>query len=342
MKIQTIVQFYLDAMLPRDPSWQGWGGVRLEAPTFVAWVSPWDPSVEALYPTEIDRGLSETFLILASVDFPGGAIRKSVGDSAVDRIRVVLEWDDAEAADLPLFDSELALGRAIDAANKVIDHIRSSAFAPWVPRVRRLWRPQDGNFYTMTPWTMSVFDLDTGARLPVFGGANGASSTGEMRAPVTGTVSVASIVESMQASLEPPLHLTLLLEAEAKIESMALREAILDLASACEVAATTYINNVAGGEAEKYRKRLSGVKGKSFAWKYYKSAPLKYSLQSLEQVDPLAYSQVEDMYRERNTLMHRGQMGEVLGSLPSRDLLRTVHGYLSAAHRAVEWISSLT
>ena len=340
MKIQTIVQFYLDAVFPRDPSWAGWKGVTLNASTFSASIRPWDPSREALFPNEIDESLSGAGLTLTPAYMSGGFISKTIADAVVDRIQVVLEEEvdePAGPATPPVFDIEQAQDRAVDAANVLIEHIRVSAQASSLPRITRMWRPQDGKFYIQQPWTMAVLEADGGAPVPVFAGVNAALTSGAIRAPETGAGDVSAVEQSLSKGIEPPLYSMLLLEAESKIEAMAMREAILDIASACEVAAALYIDAKAGAGAESYKNQLRG----SFATKYYKVAPLNFSARSLEQDDPSAYAQVEDMYRERNSLMHGGQMRQSFMDLSSRERQRTVYGYISAGHRAVEWVTAL-
>jgi hypothetical protein len=101
---------------------------------------------------------------------------------------------------------------------------------------------------------MSVFDADTGTRLPVFAGLNAMMSSGAIRAPETGAVAVLSVEDSLRAGAEPPLHSTLLLDAETAVEAGALREAIVSIASACEVAAGIYIAAKAGSNAVAHKR----------------------------------------------------------------------------------------
>ncbi len=342
MKIIAVMQFYLDAELPRDPTWAAWPGFTLVASKFTAVVSPWDPFAQDLFPNEIDVSLASMSLELVPLQFRGGKLTKTVAGTVVDRIQVALQWEEPTAPDSPpLIDLSLAQGRAVDAANVLIEHLRSSARAAWVPRIRRAWRPEDGNFYILTPWTAAVFDADTRAPLPVFaGGAVAISSPGAMRAPGTGAVLLADLEKSIRLGANPALHNALLIDAETAVQSLAIREAILSMASACEVAAHAYIGAKAGTGAKAYEESLKRP-STSFAGKFYERATEHFSTRSLLKDDPSAFSLLEEMYRERNSLIHSGHLTERLADLELRERQRTVYAYLSAAGRAVDWITTL-
>ncbi|MCQ4043056.1 hypothetical protein ACFOSC_13495 [Streptantibioticus rubrisoli] len=338
MRIAAVMQYYFDAQLPRDPSWASWGGLNLQAPAFSAEVRAWEPSTQPLFPNEIDNSLAGTSLSIVPLGMRGGAITRTVADTVVDRIQVVLRWEqDLAPGDAPHIDFDLAQDRGVDAANVLVEHLRSAGRVAWMPRVRRAWRPDDGRFYLLSPWTATFLDADTEAGLPIFAGVNAQFSTGAVRSPGTGAVPVSELTASLQAGAEPPLHNVLLVDAETAVQSLALREAILAMASACEVAAHTYIATRVGGGAESYMGSLSG----SFAAKYYEQAPSGLSGRSLRSDDPSAFSLIEEMYRERNKLVHTGRTTARLADLDSRERQRTVYAFLGAAGRAVDWITSL-
>jgi len=184
---------------------------------------------------------------------------------------------------------------------------------------------------------MSVFDADTNTELPIFAGANARLSTGAVRSPGTGAVPVSALTASMKGGVEPPLHNVLLVDAETAVQSLAPREAILAMASACETAAHTYIAAKVGNRIKNYEKGLAG----SFAVKYYELAPTDLSSRSLRSDDPTSFSMIEEMYRERNELMHSGRTTARLADLESRERLRTIYAFLGAAGRAVDWITAL-
>jgi hypothetical protein len=55
----------------------------------------------------------------------------------------------------------------------------------------------------------------------------------------------------------------------------------------------------------------------------------------------LAFALIEEMYRERNKIMHEGCMTQRLSDLSSPERQRTIYAYLSAGHRAADWITAL-
>ncbi|WP_143079166.1 hypothetical protein [Streptomyces monashensis] len=278
-------------------------------------------------------------LTLTPVGIPGGSIRKTVADTVIDRIQVTLRWEEQapSGSDNIPFDLELTQDRAVEAVNFFIEHIRIAAHAAWVPRVRRAWRPQDGQYYLLTPWTISAFDANTGAPIPVFAGVNGMASPGALRAPETGSIPIAMIEDSLRLG-NASLPIAMLLDAEEAVEALTLREAILAIASACEVAAKTYISRNTGSQTASFEKGLQG----SFASKFYDQAPSHFSQRSFKQEDPSGFALIEEMYRERNRLIHTGSMTRRLLDVTSRERQRTVYAYLSAGNRAVDWITILT
>ncbi|MET9360096.1 hypothetical protein ACFYMW_00505 [Streptomyces sp. NPDC006692] len=341
MRIAAMMQYYFDAQLPRDPSWASWGGLNLQAPAFKAEVSAWQPSTQPLFPNEIDTSLAGTSLSIIPLGMRGGAITRTIADTVVDRIQVVLRWEqDGGPEDTPHIDLDLAHDRGVDSVNVLVEHLRSAGRVAWMPRVRRAWRPEDGRFYLLSPWTVSVFDADTGTGLPIFAGVNALLSSGAVRSPGTGAVPVSSLAASLQGGSEPPLHNVLLVDAETAVQSLALREAILAMASACEIAAHTYIGTKVGNRAKRYVNGLASTGG-SFAVKYYERAPSDLSSRSLHSDDPTAFSMIEEMYRERNELIHSGRTTARLADLDSRERQRTVYAFLGAAGRAVDWITAL-
>ncbi|MGA4545773.1 hypothetical protein ACPA54_37875 [Uniformispora flossi] len=341
MRIAAVMQFYFDAVLPRDPSWASWGGVSLQADGFSADVRPWDPASQALFPNEIDRSLAGAALSIAPFGVAGGAISRRIADTVVDRIQVILRWEHESAVgDTLHFDFERTQDRGVDAANVLVEHLRSAGRVAWMPRLKRAWRPEDGRFYLLSPWTVSVFDADTGSGLPVFAGVNGHLSTGAVRSPGTGAIPVDGLEASLKRGAEPALHDVLLVDAETAVQSLSLREAILSMASACETAAHTYVAAMTGAAAKTYEKNLE-KSGGSFAVKYYERATADLSSRSFRHEDPSAFAMIEEMYRERNRLMHGGRVTGRLADLDSRERQRTVYGFLGAAGRAVDWITAL-
>jgi hypothetical protein len=234
-----------------------------------------------------------------------------------------------------------SLQRAVELVNFYLSHVRVVAKSPYVKPIGQSWRPDDGKFYISVPHSIIWFNAEDGSKLSVFPGeSNAGSSSGSMRSPESGFISNSAMMESMSVSGPPPLDLSLLVDAEESIISVKLREAVLSMASAVEIAAKRYLSEYEDGDRVEAR-RIIGNKQNSFAKRYLQDLPTFLDEKSFLADDEKSFSGVEGLYRERNKLMHEGKFSDEFSSLRLVDRQARVYAWLNAAQRAVGWIRLL-
>lgn len=341
MKIQGVYQFYLSYVLPRLGDGVSPEPLRIEAEKFIALVSPRRLD-ELLFPDDIDTTLSTMGLSICRHDGVGGGLEITVAASCLDRIRVVLEWEADLETRSAYEELDLSLQWAVEVADYYLDHYRHVARSPHVGRIQRAWRPEDQKLYLGVPHTVSWFDLDSdGRRLSVFhDGTNALSSSGAIKSPESGVASLEALNASLRTSEDPPLHRTLLVDADGYIQSLGLREATLSLASACEIASQLLIGRI-GASDDRVRAVLD-LKGISFAERHYKRVPEAVGLEGFDSGHLASFVLVEEMYRQRNSLIHSGAFKADVSAMPRVERQATVQTWMLAAREAVEWTDSVS
>jgi hypothetical protein len=340
MRVRAIFQFYLDYVLPRLEDGVDVGVIGLNAPGFQVYLKPKGLD-EPMFPNEIDLTLSAMRLQLKRADGAEGEINFAVALSCVDRIQVVLEWGIDDEKIVGDEDVKLAMRMAVEAANHYLEHCRYVSASPFVSRIARFWRPQDGEFYIGVPYTTSWFNLDAdSAALPVFNGVNAEAGSSSVRSPESGVMSIDELYASMQTGVEPPLHKSLLVDADGYIQALALREAALSLASSCEIAAQFLIERCGGNNDARVRPVL-GLRGVSFAERYYNKLPQAVGEEKFVDRSRSSFELLEEMYRQRNSLIHRGVFKENVYMLGRPERQAVLHSWLLAAREAVDWIDGI-
>jgi hypothetical protein len=339
MRVQSVHQYYLRYRLPRGAGWRGWG-IRLQADRFDAVVKPRSED-EPLFPNEIDQTLSTATVDLVPLSLPGGRITRTVAESCIDRLLVAVHQELDATPDNWNEIVERTTEWAVEAANHFLDHCRVAAKAPDVRRLERHWRPQDQRFYLVDPSTVSWFDRDSGERLPVYEGTvNAVASSGSIRSPESGSVDTEVIEASLRRSLYPPLAQALLVDAEWAVMTLGLREAILSIATACEVASRAFVEGHDASAASAARAILRR-RQPSFAERHYHLAPQQLVGRSLMRENRADFDQVEAVYKERNGLMHSGTFSSSLAARRSSDRQRVVAEWMMAARRAIDWLDAI-
>jgi hypothetical protein len=345
MRVQALYQFYLDYRLPRGEGWDQWdGGIRLQAPTFLAIVRP-RLIGEPLYPNEADQSLAEMKLSLRPLDDVEVTVGRRVRDDCIDRLTVAIVYELPDAQ--PDWEAEIrrALDRAAEAANAFLIKCRVVGALPRVQPIRRHWRPQDGKFYTLAPYTSSWFNDETGEKLPVApGGTNSISSSGAIPSPQTGAISVAQFAAAATQGIEPDLVESLLVDAEEFLMTLRPREAVLALATACEVATSVYARNrmpVPDAELKKLLRSKGPYGSMSFAERRFHALPQHLDRRSFRLDHAVEYAAIDVLYGERNQLMHEGTLPDPSAGVTRADLQREYYGYLAAVRASVVWFGRL-
>ncbi len=190
----------------------------------------------------------------------------------------------------------------------------------------------------MTPHSTGWFYED-GRNLPAYPGeVNAAASSGAIQSPERGSVSSSLILESLQTMEEQPnLPLSLIVDAEERLRTQRLREAIIALGTACETASNQYLRRL-GKENDTAVKRLLAQRV-SFAEKRFHKVPEHLSGRSMKNEDPDTFDLIEKMYRARNSIVHESKAHfEDNGKTVIVDQ-RLATKFLEASKRAVEWLT---
>jgi hypothetical protein len=204
--------------------------------------------------------------------------------------------------------------------------------------VQREYRAQDGRLYVMDPHTLSWFcghDPTSLAPLAVYkGGVNSRASSGAIRSPESGSVQFDALQGSLDRGPEPSTAEALLVTSEERLTQMLLREAVVSLATAVEVASDAFIHR---HNADQQVDSIIRSRD-SFAAKRLHRVPQRVVGRSLESDNKSCYEQVERLYRVRNQVAHAGQLQLGYGPGAASIGAAEVRGFVSAARTAVRWL----
>src|SRR5207248_985234 len=106
------------------------------------------------------------------------------------------------------------------------------------------------------------------------------------------------IFQGLRTGEPPQLCRSLLLDAEERLRTLRLGEAIIALGTACEVASDDYLQRL--GKAQDPQAKRIGRLSVSFAEKRFNLLPTQFSGRSLKIDEPGIFGLVERMYRTRN------------------------------------------
>jgi hypothetical protein len=342
MKVVSRHQIYLEYLLPRDETWGPLAdGVGIETETNRAILRP-RSTEDPLFPEDIDKTLSTMELRLRPLAVSESLVTVRVGDRALDRIEVTI-WDEIDDDVDPSVDAwmertRLAVEQAVNLTDTFLAHCRVVAQSPFVKAVPRGWREQDKRFYVMAPTTVTWYDGDSGQRLPVLlDGANALAMSGAILAPESGAAPLDELAQSIRTGQDPPVHKALLVDAQRQINEAALREAILSMATALEVASNLHLDR-SGVAANSNIKAILARPRLSFAERRFDVLTRELEDRSLRVDQPAHYAEVEALYRERNALIHAGSFTAQLGNQPRADRQERVLAMLISAGAAITWL----
>jgi hypothetical protein len=339
MKAIAVFQFYFTYVLPRADDWPS-GHIGFQFPEFTVGLHPRTPE-EELFPHEIDKTLSTMSLSLTRVSLPTGLTSLRVRERCHDRIEVRVHGDidlpsDAKREDIQEKFSDVA----VRACNVFLNHCRVAARSPFVIGVERTYRIEDGLFYILTPHTITWFSGENGSLLPAYeGNVNGAACSGSVRSPESGTISFAAVQQSLQSGEHPNLPQSLLVDAEEHLRTQRLREAIISLSTACEVASNAYLNRTGRNGEPQVKKILNSHN--SFAQRRYHLVTDHLNGRSFKNEDFANFELIEKAYRTRNNLAHQGRLFfEDAGNVVDVNQQLATQ-FLTASEAAIAWVMSL-
>lgn len=330
MQVEAVFQFYLPYELPRTDDWKR-AGLLLEGPEFVADVRPRGAG-EALFPTDIDTKLSELTL-------EGDKAPVRVG--CWDRIEVRV-WREV-ASDDELQREETTqrfLGAATRACDQFLYLCRVGLRHPFIKPLERAYVFEEDEVRILAPYSVTWVAAEDGRYLNAYGEGAYARCFAEKRRPIRGSISMSRIAERAEAGELPSLARSLLVDAEEGIVVGHLREAVLGLAIGCEVASNEYVRGK-GMEKDPTVREILSEEDISFAERRFHRLPEHVSERSLKKEDPDAFRLVQNMYRARNEIMHKG----LLRYREERSWIavdeRVGASFLGACWTAVDWLADL-
>jgi hypothetical protein len=263
-----------------------------------------------------------------------------VADVVIDRLIVAIEWNhDGD----PTTDTDLIQARleeAVTYANFFISHLRAVTGSAHLNRIEVYWHPDDLTFSVQITHSVQWFNLDAGTALPMFQGLNGFNSAGGIRLPYNGAIEWSEVLSSMSTGTLPPFHLTLLVDAKDALATAGIREAILSIASACDVRINQYVETqtiISRAAADKIIKSP----GASFAKRYFDLLPSATCGQSMNAYNAQVFEDIQSCYRQRNGLIHGGDLPDPLADMGIADRLRVVSRWRLSAEKALAWVDSL-
>jgi len=344
MEVVARHQFYLPYLLPRAPDWSDKPiSIRFDDATVHIRGKTID---EPLFPLEIDKTLFEMRVDIAKASpLLAGTAFISVRERCFDRLQVdvFLELDTLDQALLEATHDK-ALYAALDAANIFLAHCRILTKSVGIRPIERQYKPADGKFYVVCPRTVTWARTDTSKGIPAYPEANYASATassGSIPFVLPSSIPLVKVVESIRSSENPPLPYTLLADAVWLLTTLAKREAILNAATACEIASNQYMDSHYITNPDD----LADIapSNHTFAERRYHDIPLHLSGQSLKVLHPETFRGVELLYKTRNSIAHKAvacYKDPTTGTEVHVDI-KSAADLIKEAEHAVKWILAL-
>ena len=340
MTVAAVCQFYFPYVLPRAPDWEG-NGLAFQLPSVQVRVRGRSLN-EDLFPAEIDVTLSSMVASLSRLSLPVSTITRTVRDISCDRVECLVISEVVSLQEVMDRDVQSAYrNAAIRVCNLFLDHCRVVARSPFVTGVEVHYRLQDASYHVITPHTIRWITFPSEERIPAYsGGVNAMASSGAIAAPERGGASFAEIRDALANGASPDLAVGLLLDAKERLVTLRLREAVIAIASACEIASDRFIERK-GQRQIRAIELILRDRSLSFAHKRFDSIPQLVSMRSLLQEDPDSFEQITHAYRARNNLAHAGELSYEQAGISVEVDAPVATKFLYAGEQAVSWLESL-
>ena len=348
MKIAVLFQIYLPYILPRTPDWYAAPYLQLmfKIGGHDVSVHPRRPD-EQLFPNKLDQALAGEVLTHPPLAPPVSDSPTSVAvkDLCYDRLEVVVFGELASADDVLKEEVRWEyIHAAAQASNQFLAHCRVAARDADIRGVEFHFSFSQKAYFLIPPYSFVWCSEKDGQLEAVLTDSSGARlegySCGSVAIPHRRPVSIAEVSASLTAGREPDLPTSLLVSAQGHIETEGLREGVIALASACEVAGEEYLRRKGAVGDRQIARILKG--NDSFAAKRFHLIPMHVQGRSLQTDDAATFDLIEKMYKTRNTLAHEGQLayrgpGRVL--VPVERPL--VNEFWRACEKALDWVAAL-
>ena len=338
MKVIALHQIYLDYILQRDPAWPD-KPIHLVYLDLEAYVRPKAPG-EPLFPSPVDKDLFQMRVpFSAASPHIEGEGYYSVREKCLDRLEVDIRLDvpDLQAVKEPAT-HDRALNAATDAANVFLSHCRVAARSPAVRGIEKHYDLASDRFFVLNPRTVCWHDGVSGDPIPAYEDTKACiASSGSRPLFMTKPIPLDALTRSMTSSEEPPLALSLLADAAWLLRILNLREVLLLMGAACEVAAHAYTS---GFDPSRVTQADKSVPPRSsFATRWFHYIPDHLEGRTLQQADPHTYEEVELMYRARNNVAHHGRAFYLDQGSETRVDQKRATQFLAAAEEAIDWLA---
>lgn len=339
MKVIARHQLYLDYLLPRSSDWPDLPikFIYLDVEVNVR------PKLfdEPLFPENIDKILFEMKVPFTKAKpFASGSGFFHVREKCLDRIEVDVHLP-VESNEEALLEEihDQALNAAIDAANVFLSHCRVAARDSYIRGIERHYCLETGKFHTLNPRTVSWHDGETGESIPAYeNGQFSMAHSGARPLVVTKPVSIHKIATSIKSSEDPLLPISLLADATWQLRTFNLRETLLLIGIACEVAGHHYVNQF-NHSSSTYLDKIAPSHF-SFAEKWFHLIPNHFQGRSFQKSFSIQFEEVKRMYWSRNNVAHEGRAyyrdPEENSEIPVTQELATK--FLSASQDAIDWL----
>jgi hypothetical protein len=346
MKVAAVFQIYFPYFLPRTPEWSTAENLQFqfEVNGHMVDVHPRKQD-EELFPRPIDKELAESSLdVMSDYIVPVGApVKISVRDLCYDRIEAHVYGEVGspnECMTKEFVWKFLAL--AVSGCNDFIYHCRVAGRDPAIKELFWQHSFDERAYYFSNPYSVTWYN--EADRQPLYSDDKQLmqAASASIRSPQRKPVELAIVEQSIRGGIQPNLTTSLLINAEEHLMLDQLREAIIDLASACEIAATRYIDRKGMDTDPQVERILAAKRQHSFAERNYHLVPTHIDSRSLKTDESDAFEQVEKAYRTRNKLAHTGELVYRDDSGTAVAVTRDMAiKFYEGCKRAVEWIEKL-
>jgi len=220
----------------------------------------------------------------------------------IDRLEVILERTCDNVDELKNDDfQEERFAEAVKCCNIFLNHCRVLSMNPFIKLLPREYSIKQKRYYNLFPFTITYLNKDNLDERPeVFHGVNAVARSGAIRSPESGTIDIHKILKT----IEPDFYNSLVVDAHEMVSTGRLREGILLLAICCETKIKKVFNDKG---ISKTQLKKCGQSNLSFAENYFDVLPSKFISRSLKNEDNQTFSLLEQLYRVRNNIAHKGK-----------------------------------
>jgi len=350
MKVVALFQIYLPYFLPRTPAWSEAKNFQFqfEVEGHLVNVHP-RRADEKLFPSPIDEQLAEAKVKLETHYTESGLIVPidaptdiSVRDRCFDRIEAQVYGEVASRDECASGDVTFAYRRcAISACNKFLYLCRVVARDPDITGLTWYYSFDHDRCFFAPPHSLIWFDAESLEALRDDQGHElWTALSGSIRSPVRLPVDFDLVTQSFSRA-EMDLPGDLLVSAKERLIAEQLQEGVINLASACEIAATRYIERKGMSGDSQIKAIVDARRKHSFAERHFHLVPLHIDGRSLKTDEPDAFNLLQKAYWTRNKLAHTGELAyQDPASQTTIAVTRSMTiDFFKGCERAGEWIN---